>query len=506
MSHAPGQCMLKVVGAGVTPSIPKVRGALLGNLDILWKLVYNDGNEYCGETLRMWAEVYGPTYDMNILWGHQHILTTDFDSFGKGHIFREMFDTFLGAGIFTTDGDMWKSHRTMARPFFAAERLSDLWCFETHTSATLEVMLKYAEDDKAFDIQARLVPLIDILINSRRRYSSFTLDAGVGFLFGQEPLSSAHGYQDFSEAFNNLSKIMSRRLRIGSNWRLFEMWRDPTIKFARVIHEFVEPIIQARMLSHHHGVHSDASTFLDYLLKSGADAKAVRDELLNFLLAARDTTTSLLTFTTYILASHPDIAENVRNEINRVIGERDIPTLGEVRSMKYLRAVINEVLRLFPPVPFNIRRCLKSSVLPSPMSKLGPFTISAGVSVTYSPLLIQRRKDLWGESAHEFDPQRWLRNDEKPFVTNPFAFLPFNGGPRMCMGQQFAYIECSYVLIRMLRTFKSLQLAPDVQPASSQPPKLWLDRPIERLSIEKCWPKASLTLHSEGGLWIRAKT
>ncbi|KAF8514030.1 cytochrome P450 [Gautieria morchelliformis] len=491
------------------PSIPKVRGKLPGNIDILWQLVYNDSREYCGETLRVWAEIYGPTYDMNILWGHQiitadpanvkHILANNFESFAKGAKFREMFDTFLGRGIFTTDGDTWKYHRSMARPFFTTERVSDFDCFERHSSEALRIMSEHADRNQPLDVQ--------------HLFSSFTLDVGTDFLFGYSPRNlgdlgistpSCHSYDSFSEAFNFMNRLVTKRVRIGSNWRFFEVGRDPARKPMKDIHAFIEPIIQNALFRLDTDVDLEEHTFLDHLVKSNSDIPMVRDELLNLLLAARDTTTSLLTFVTYALACHPDIYQHLVNEIEQTMGGRDTPTISDIRSMKYLRAVINEVLRLFPPVPFNIRRCVSSSVLPSPLSKSAPFSVTPGVSITYSPLLIQRRIDVWGQSASIFDPQRWLREGPKIHVSDPFAFLPFNGGPRMCLGQQFAYNECSYFVIRMLRTFKSLHLAPDVQPPESLPPITWTNSHCDRQSIENCWPRASLTLYSEGGLWIRA--
>jgi hypothetical protein len=85
----------------------------------------------------------------------KHILANEFESFAKGKKFYDMFESFLGAGIFTTDGDAWKSHRAMARPFLSAERTSDFECFERHTSQALEVMLEHAGRGEALDAQVR---------------------------------------------------------------------------------------------------------------------------------------------------------------------------------------------------------------------------------------------------------------------------------------------------------------------------------------------------------------
>ncbi|KAG8754928.1 hypothetical protein FRC12_011052 [Ceratobasidium sp. 428] len=113
------------------------------------------------------------------------------------------------------------------------------------------------------------------------------------------------------------------------------------------------------------------------------------------------------------------------------------------------------------------------------------------------------RKDLWGPDAEEFDPERWLDERYKKYVApNPFIFLPFNAGPRICLGQQFAYNEISFFITRLLQRVTSITLAPDAQPESTLPPASWAGSP-GRKGIEKIWPKAHITMYSSGGLWVR---
>ena len=137
-------------------------------------------------------------------------------------------------------------------------------------------------------------------------------------------------------------------------------------------------------------------------------------------------------------------------------------------------------------------------------------------SVSYSVHCMHKRKDYWGpdgtfrskfqicnftsltsiSTAEVFDPDRFL--DErlhKYLIPNPFIFLPFNGGPRICLGQQFAYNEMSFFLIRLLQNFETIHFDEDAQPEESKPPKAWLGLP-GRKGVEKFWPKAHLTLYS----------
>jgi cytochrome P450 len=109
---------------------------------------------------------------------------------------------------------------------------------------------------------------------------------------------------------------------------------------------------------------------------------------------------------------------------------------------------------------------------------------------------MHRRTDLWGPDAEEFDPDRFLDERVQKYLTpNPFIFLPFNAGPRICLGQQFAYNEMSFFLVRLVQTFGSVSLASDAQPAETKPPPRWATVK-GRQSIEKIRPKSHLTMFS----------
>lgn len=118
-----------------------------------------------------------------------------------------------------------------------------------------------------------------------------------------------------------------------------------------------------------------------------------------------------------------------------------------------MRAVLNETLRLFPPVPLNERATLVPVTVPTAH---GPLYIPKGVPVIYSALLMQRRKDLWGEDADEFDPERWLDERNKAFVADPMRFVPFNAGPRivsqMCCSDLGQILTKSFVTVAVLGT------------------------------------------------------
>jgi len=115
---------------------------------------------------------------------------------------------------------------------------------------------------------------------------------------------------------------------------------------------------------------------------------------------------------------------------------------------------------------------------------------------------MHRRTDYWGPDANEFDPDRFLDGRVAKYLApNPFIFLPFNAGPRICLGQQFAYNEMSFFLIRLVQNFSAMELVPGAQPPGSLPPKEWAGAP-GRKGIERFRPAMHLTLYVKGGLWL----
>lgn len=157
----------------------------------------------------------------------------------------------------------------------------------------------------------------------------------------------------------------------------------------------------------------------------------------------------------------------------------------------------------FEPLPARTSE-LPSLFSPSKATPASPFIVPKDVSVTLAPFLAHRRKDVWGEDAELFKPERWLlslSNDEQlpnytqlTHVSNPFAFLPFNAGPRICLGQSFALMESSYVLVRMIQRFSGTwELVDSMQPLPRTTGQ------SGRQQWERCWPRASLTLYVEVG-------
>lgn len=173
------------------------------------------------------------------------------------------------------------------------------------------------------------------------------------------------------------------------------------------------------------------------------------------MLAGRDTTAALLGWSLVRLTLHPQIFSSLRSTILADFPNDSQPTFSQLKSCRPLQHFLQEVLRLHPTVPVNNRLCVKDTTLPlggGPEAK-SPIAIRAGQLVVFSVYAMHRRKDIWGEDALEFRPGRW----EEKGGQAPWAFLPFLGGPRVCLGQQFALTEAAFLIVRLLREFDGVE-------------------------------------------------
>ncbi|THV01187.1 cytochrome P450 monooxygenase pc-2 [Dendrothele bispora CBS 962.96] len=500
--------------------VPRVKG---GSFELIGKI----RNGYMAEGFFEWSRQYGQTYIFRIFGADrimtmepEHIkaiLATQFDDFHKGEMEEDQLNSLLGSGVFNSDGEF---HRNMTRPFFSKVRISDYDVFERHAEETLSVLADRLAQGYPVDFQDAV--------------ARFTLDSATQFLFGKAvdstsaglpyPPSSSSSYPSssltssdiylthpstkFVTAFAQGQQAVTLRSIRGKYWRLFEFWKDEAAGYRKDVEEFVNPILDEAIKSLKRKEKGDMEsgsgsgsikdvgeeeTFLEHLVK-----KVIMDELLNILLAARDTTASLLTFSVYVLTQRPDIVARLKSEISEKVGFARRPTYEDTREMKYLRAFLNETLRLYPSVSPK-----HATTLPNKNGK--PWYVPAETRCVYSVFLMHRREDLWGPDALEFDPDRFLDDRLHKYLTpNPFIFLPFNAGPRICLGQQFAYNEASYFLIKLLQKFDNFSHALDVQP--SQPPPEWKPEPGTTKGRDKVTLFSHLTMSVKDGLWIRMKS
>jgi cytochrome P450 len=207
---------------------------------------------------------------------------------------------------------------------------------------------------------------------------------------------------------------------------------------------------------------------LNALFKKTEDPTELRNQLLNILIASRDTTTSLMSWTFWLLAKHPEIYNKLRSHIITHFGSDDQAnriTFERLNSCKYLQFVMKEVLRLYPPIAINSRKATKDTTLPlgGGSDEQSPIFLKEGQVVIFYAHITHTLREFWGPDANNFDPDRWA--DQK----STWAYLPFSGGPRICLGQQSALAEAGYLITRMLQRFDRAKLADPHASAAHRP-------------------------------------
>lgn len=440
-------------------------------LDMIRKTVTNTLNH---KNLEMWREIFekcgGWTGEARIAGlrivftadpeNIKAILATQFGDYGKGKPFHEEWKPFLGDSIFATDGDKWHTSRQLIRPQFVKERVSDLHTFEEH----LDTFFKCMYNGGALDGRGQKVNMGPNGINGKvfdisDIFFRYTLDVATDFLLGHDVQSMSTIRQEFADAFNDVQHIQNVMTRAGPL-----RWIVPKFAYYRnlkIIDEFINPFIERTLRLSPAELSSktktdEGYTFLHELASFTRDRKILRDQLIAVLLAGRDTTAATLSWTIYELGRHPEVVAKLRAEIMETVGDERTPTYADLKGMKYLQNVMNETLRLYPVVPFNVRMALKDCTLPRGGGPDGtqPLAVLKDTPIGYSTLVMQRRKDLYPPVSEKFPdsdvfcPDRWFN-----WQPQPWKYIPFNGGPRICIGQQFALTEMGYVLVRMFQKF-----------------------------------------------------
>ncbi|KAI0629955.1 cytochrome P450 [Trametes polyzona] len=514
-----------------------------GSIDILQTIFAMDKTSYLWYPLFKWAEEYGNIFNFRVMFEDRMfttepdyvktMLATEFPHYEKGPLLWEQLNTLLGYGVFNSDGEMWKFHRTITRPFFSRDRITHFDIFDRHAEHALSKVAARLREGVPVDWQ-------DVV-------SRFTMDSATEFLFGKDvrsldaPLpypstysaptpfsgsaepqshtgaggSGIHPADRFVRAFQDALEATAIRGRFLQSWPLFEFWGDRVKQYLKAVDEFVDPIVEEALRRKAEKVAAgvadekegkeqvrDDETLLEHLVKFTDDHKVIKDETLNIMLAGRDTTSCTLTFAVYALAEHPHVLKRLRAEVLSVVGPSQRPTYDNVREMKYMRAFINEVLRLWPPVPVNSRCSIEAMTWKNATPGEPDIYIPPRTRCLYSVLIMHRRKDLWGPDALMFDPDRFLdERVQKYLVPNPFIFLPFNAGPRICLGQQFAYNEISFMLTRILQRFSGITLRQEAHPAAIPPPGVERS-PYAVDGRERVWMRSHLTAYAKNGLWV----
>ena len=190
---------------------------------------------------------------------------------------------------------------------------------------------------------------------------------------------------------------------------------------------------------------------IDVALKSGVfSTEELVDQLMTFLVAGHETTASAMTWTIYLLSKHPHVQATLRKEIRSAFPDQNFSaqqvTSNIIDNLHYLQAVCNEALRLFPPVAMTVRVSVQDT------SVAGQH-IPKGTAITLVPWATNAATELWGASAAEFMPERWLNPEQTEKNRSNFSFMTFLHGPRSCIGERFARGELACLVAAWVNAF-----------------------------------------------------
>ncbi|KAI4104041.1 MAG: hypothetical protein L6R37_003523 [Teloschistes peruensis] len=371
---------------------------------------------------------YAPHLAGYVPFGQRFIFTADPENIkGKGKVFLRDFEEFLGHGIFTTDGEEWLNSRQLLRPQFVQTRVRDLEIFEKHVQQLLLIL-----DGQGTEIDVS------------KLFYRYTLDAATEFLLGRSANSLGNADSDFALAFDEVQRIQTIRVRSGPFQHFVPLWTFR--RGLKVMASFIEPFVQEALckdageLGEKEG---KESTWLDSVARFTRDRTVIRDQIVNILLAGRDTTAGTLSFLFKELSAQPAIYSKLRQEILEKVGAQRQPNYEDLKDMPYLQHCINETLRMYPAVPYNMRVALKETSLPRGGGSDGHSAIGVlkDTIIGYSPMYLHRESAQYpAESTSfppvmQFSPERWER-----WTPRPWQYIPFNGGPRICIGR-FAKME-----------------------------------------------------------------
>lgn len=340
-----------------------------------------------------------------------------------------MLKPMLGEGILTSEGESWLRQRRMAQPAFHRERVEAFGTLMTDAAvALLDRWATIASTEQPLEIVEEMTQLTLRIVAK----ALFSYDvSGEADVFG-------HAVAVLNECMGHVNP---------SDPEVYGRFMSALGTIQRIV---LQMIIQQRLQN------CDTGDFLSMLLLTQDEDtgermsdRQVRDQVLTLLLAGHETTAKALSWTLYLLSQHPAVEQHVMDELDQVLAKR-VPTIHDLPRLPYTWMVIEESLRLYPPIWVVSRLCVADD-------EIGGFHIPGQSLVTLSPYAMHRHAAFW-TNPDRFDPTRFAPGPASE--RHPFAYFPFGGGPRLCLGKHFASMETQLVLATLLQQYR-LRLLPD---------------------------------------------
>ena len=401
----------------------------------------------------------------------KHILLDANSSFDKG-VLAEILEPIMGKGLIPADPVTWKVRRRQISPAFHKAWLEHMvGLFGYCNGPLISSLTAIAEGQGQVEMEEKFCSVaLDIIGKSVFNYefNSVTKESPVIKAVYRALVEAEHRsmtpapYWDLPFA----NELVPRLRKFNSDLKLLNDVLDDLINRAKNT-RVVEDIEELEKRDYSKVKDPSLLRFLVDMRGADIDNKQLRDDLMTMLIAGHETTAAVLTWALFELTKAPECMDKLCEEIDRVVGDRT-PTLEDIKEMKYLRLVVAETLRMYPEPPLLIRRCREENKVPKGGGREA--TIIRGMDIFLSLYNIHRDEKFWPE-PNKFDPLRFTRKYTNPDVPEwagfdpdkwegrlypneiaaDFAYLPFGGGARKCIGDEFATLEASVTLVSVER-------------------------------------------------------
>ena len=366
----------------------------------------------------------------------KHVLQDKVRNYPKKNRFNDMLKPLTGEGLLTSDGEVWRRSRRLSQPAFHRQRLAG---FATNMTEATQAMLArwapLAERGQALDV-SREMQRVTLSIVGRALFSA---DIGADS-------------DEMGRAVTSIFEHFNHRFRHPLSWPE----SVPTPRNRR-FHTAIATIdsVSYRLIAEHRKADTDSGDLLSMLIAArdeetgqGLNDRQIRDEVGTFLGAGHETTAVTLAWVWYLLSKHPHVERQVHAEVEAVLGGRT-PTVEDIPRLSYTRLVIQETLRLYPPA-WGMSRGIAGD------DTIDGYPIPAGALMVLSPYVTHRHPAFW-DNPEGFEPERFTpeRVAERP----RYAYFPFGGGPRQCIGNEFALMETQLIIAMVVQRYR-LQLVP----------------------------------------------
>ncbi|MEW5299434.1 MAG: hypothetical protein WDW36_002452 [Sanguina aurantia] len=390
----------------------------------------------------------------------KHVLrssdNTQRNIYEKGLV-REVSEFLFGDGFAVADGEKWRSRRRAIAP--------------SMHRAYLETMMDLVFGPSSLFLNTKLAVAAQsgAPVNMEAAFSQLTLDIIGKSVFNYDFNALTTDSPLIQAVYTSLKETESRATDLLPYWKIpflctlvprqrkalaaVEIIRDTTTMLIRkckamVDEEEMSSAARATAAGEEYMNPGDPSV-LRFLIaaREEVDSTQLRDDLLSMLVAGHETTGSVLTWTMYLLAQNPEKMAKAQEEVDRVMGDRSQPTMADYSNLKYVMRCINESMRLYPHPPVLLRRAIIPDTLP------GGYPVAAKQDVMISIYNIHHSPSVW-DKPEEFLPERFPLDQPVPNEVNTdFRYIPFSGGPRKCVGDQFALMESVVAMAVTLKQY-----------------------------------------------------